>query len=65
MRTSDWEQLSEEQQKDVNAVGDRMNRHLTTETEAFYQQHPELQLQWSFTFDVLIRGKHEPLSGRK
>ena len=58
---SDWEQLSEAQRKDVDALRDRMNRHLIAETEAFYKQHPELQLQWSFTCDALIRGQHDTL----
>ena len=68
--SSDWEQLSEEQQQDVSAVRERINRHLMAEIEAFYQQHPELQLQWSFTCDVLMRGirpgfiKEFPLASR-
>jgi hypothetical protein len=56
--TSDWELLTKEQQADLNAVRDRMSRHIIVETEAFYVQHPELRLTYSFICDALIREKH-------
>lgn len=56
--TSDWEHLTLSQQKDVDAVRDRMSRHLIAEQEWFYGQHPELRLTWSFTCDVLRRDRH-------
>lgn len=59
--TSDWEQLTKEQQKDVDAVRDRMGRHLIAECEAFYKQHPELQLSWSFECNALIRANQRGL----
>lgn len=58
--TSDWEQLTKEQQADVDAVRDRMGRHLIAECEAFYKQHPELRLGWSFVCDAYLR-TDEPL----
>jgi hypothetical protein len=58
---NDWEQLSEAQREDVDVLRDRMNKHLIAETAAFYKQHPELQLQWGFTCDALIRGEHDTL----
>ena len=55
---SDWEKLTPEQQKDMNAVRDRMGRHLIAETEWFYTQHPELRLSWSFVCEPLLRVDH-------
>lgn len=53
--TSDWDRLTPEQQKDVNAVRERILRHLNAETEWFYTQHPELCLTWHSVWDVQIR----------
>lgn len=58
MSNSDWEKLTPEQQKDVDAARDRMSRHLIAETEWFYTQHPELRFSWSFVCDALIRADH-------
>lgn len=60
MSTGDWEKLTPEQQKDVDAARDRMARHLIAETEWFYVQHPELQLSWSFVCNPLIRANIQP-----
>lgn len=61
MSSGDWEKLTPEQQKEVDALRDRMCRHLIAEAEAFYVHRPELQLTWSFTLDPLIRGQHDTL----
>lgn len=58
MSQGDWEKLSTEQQNDVNTWRDRVSKHLTkyleAEAEAFYQEHPELRLTWSFISEPLI-----------
>ena len=56
--SGDWHELTTEQQEALNAVRDRMERHLIAETESFYTQHPELRLTWDFICDALIREKH-------
>ena len=53
--SGDWLKLTAKQREDVITLRDRMNRHLIAETEAFYVQHPELKLTWSFVCDALIR----------
>lgn len=63
--TRDWERLSEEQQQDVDTFRSRINHHLSqyliAESESFYRKHPELQLGWSFSCDVFLRGEHDLL----
>jgi hypothetical protein len=55
MSQGDWEKLNKEQQNDVNVWRSHISEMLIVETEAFYQQHPELRLVWSFTSEPLIR----------
>jgi uncharacterized membrane protein len=59
--SGDWEDLSEAQQNDVKAVRDRISQALIAETEAFYKQHPELRLAWSFTCNPLLSGRQDLL----
>lgn len=40
---------------------ERVVQYIIEETEAFYIEHPELQLTWSFSSDPLIRGRHSSL----
>ena len=56
--SGDWEELTKEQQEALNAVRDRMGRHIMAEAEAFYVHHPEIRLTWNFTCEGLIREKH-------
>lgn len=56
MSTGDWEKFTKEQQQDIDALRKRIGDHAVLESEAFYQQHPELKLTWQFTLDGLIRG---------
>lgn len=57
MSSSDWDKLSEEQQAQVNRVRERMAQALIKETEAFYKEHPDtnLQLMWNFTCDARVK----------
>ncbi len=52
-----WKLLSAKQQGDLLRLRERMSAHLRTETELFYQEHPELQLTWNLTCDAFLR-KH-------
>ena len=56
--SGDWEKLSDEQRKDLDAFRAKISQHLIAECELFYKQHPELRLIWSFTSDALIRADH-------
>lgn len=47
--------LTPEQRKDVDGLRARMNKHLVAEVEAFYSQHPELEISYSFTCDAKVR----------
>jgi hypothetical protein len=52
---ADWWDISAKQQEDLYALRERIADLLIAETEAFYQEHPELKVDWQFTVHATIR----------
>lgn len=55
---NDWDKLSTEQQKAVDAWRERVAVMIDKEREDFEAKHSELRLNWQFTADPLIRTDH-------
>jgi len=58
MSKGDFDKLTTEQQRAVNAWRRRVGQMIITEGEAFEMQYPELRLTWNFTSEPLIRMDH-------
>lgn len=57
-QNSDWEKLSEDQQRNVNAWRRYVGEMLDKERDAFERKYPELRLSTNFTSEPLIRADH-------